>query len=889
MTFFLKNFFKAFLFSVVTFSFVYGHDERHHQDCNQDDHAHGNGQQNSMNEKLPENMDKMLEELLAGLLVQQQGGDASEKKGVPGAAFDQDSFLKLIIDMYNQHREEALRKKRELLDTLSEDMKLAVVAACTSYEDVASRINISATLQMVIELIANGLRNLESTAPDTGEIESLLIDLEKLYHAVMSNSFARIIQGIPQSQDLPMPINPLDVGAMATAMGCALQPEDDRGIQVVGQSEPFSLDTLTLVTEKLGLILASHEVVLNQDLHNNIAMLHDILTAVGTQKVDVIAKTYFKYVLTSLDSTEHELTNAMTLLKMAIDERKLDVKDERYSITNFTAAKNKNVSQNELMSYALVIWYKDLKRYKNTIGVFKALEASVKPGKNPKTSLFRALSYSYDFIKDLYTIYGQDTFRIGFFNDSSNYFQYKVPVALTDWMLRAGMAGWYYSDMSAENTKGVVLNAMTGGLQLQSLTPVQQLIYKFAAVPLALPVLYKPSFWFKQPHEIMLALRKTLASWVYYHVVYRSLKDTTNLEPIRVIDQNGEEREVPSLRFLLGGASALDNHGHPLAHGPVKLWDKDYFHIKSAVFGGVAEINRVLCRHIHEEIRGKIDPGVLYTIHQYTWGIVKPEIIGEITRTLLPLLFLEKPLGLGEIANCNRNDVYAKNWLDRVRVARAGWTQRDGSFNENAFYIEQQMLAYIFGSAGNFWGNKVATTYKSQIMSFLGKVGSVFLDCCETIGLISEDQNDYVHDMKDELVMDIDENLEMLKMVVQSVFNPNSPYRRMIVMQLHERDYLNDDIMNDPIEVNKVIVEFALTRMSEGQLISYLDAATLINMYKENPENTAWIVDKTVDVIKNTLIGQFGGYIGSFLLTGVSDWLSWEMGPLYPRVKNAIL
>lgn len=115
----------------------------------------------------------------------------------------------------------------------------------------------------------------------------------------------------------------------------------------------------------------------------------------------------------------------------------------------------------------------------------------------------------------------------------------------------------------------------------------------------------------------------------------------------------------------------------------------------------------MLCRNIHEEIRGTIDPGVLYTIHQYTWGIVKPEIIGYSANALLPLLFIKQPLGLGEVVNCNANDVYNRDWRQRVAVERARWTQRDGQFNEHAFYVEQQMLSYIFGSVGNFWGNKV--------------------------------------------------------------------------------------------------------------------------------------------------------------------------------------
>lgn len=79
---------------------------------------------------------------------------------------------------------------------------------------------------------------------------------------------------------------------------------------------------------------------LDQDLCKNIEMLHDIC-AVGTQKVDVIAKTYFKYLLVSLDSTESELRDAMALLKNALDERKIDAKNEQYTITNFTEAKNR--------------------------------------------------------------------------------------------------------------------------------------------------------------------------------------------------------------------------------------------------------------------------------------------------------------------------------------------------------------------------------------------------------------------------------------------------------------------------------------------------------------------------------------------------------------------
>lgn len=50
--------------------------------------------------------------------------------------------------------------------------------------------------------------------------------------------------------------------------------------------------------------------------------------------------------------------------------------------------KIENASADELLNYALAIWFRDLKRYKNTIGVFKALESSVKPERIQKHHYF---------------------------------------------------------------------------------------------------------------------------------------------------------------------------------------------------------------------------------------------------------------------------------------------------------------------------------------------------------------------------------------------------------------------------------------------------------------------------------------------------------------------
>lgn len=879
----LKNMSKIFLLSLMIIAPINAHE--HHEGCNHN-HADDNQEMShnvpANNQQQADDMNKMLEELLAGLLMQQQGTapTGAGDQPMPGNGgmpnIDPDSLLKLASQIFNQHREEALRRKRELLEILPENIKLAVISACESYEDVAERINMCATLQIIVETVLVGLGNAGKAGTFTGsDFDTLIVDIQKLYQSLISGGFTKIIQGIPQSQDLPMPINPLDLNSMATAVGGALQSFDFKS----QQSEQLTLEAITSLHEKLAFLLTAYPEALDDNLQKNILVLHDILAAVATQKVDVIAKTYLKFILVLLDETESDLQEAVTLLKNAMNERGIDHKNEKYTITNFGTlgkasheSSENNIVGDERLDYALAIWFKDLKRYKNTISVFKSLESSVKPGQKPKTSLFRALSYSYDFVRDMYDIYGQDTHSIGLFNSSNNFFKYKVPVALTDWMLRAGMAGWYYSDMSAEHTKGVMLNAVTGSLKLKDLSPMQQLIYKFAAVPLALPILFKPSFWFKQPNQVLVATRKTLASWVYYHVIYRHLRNQ--------VYQSSTGQNVP----LLSGEGTLEDHGDH-QHRIIKLWDENYDHTKIAIIKGVSEINKVLCKHIHEEIRGKIDPAVLYKIHQYTWGIIKPEMIGHLTNAFLPLFFLTKPAGLGHVVNCDNEDVYGTRWVRWVEANRVGWGV---DFNENAFYIEQQMLGYIFGSFGNFWGNRIATNHRTKILNVLGKIGTFAVDCCEAIGLINQEQSEYVHDMKDELVADFDENLALLKMLIQGIFVPNSPSRQMIILQLRERDYLNEETQKDPIEVNKVMVEFALTRMSEAGVINYLDAATLANTYKEHPENTAWIVDKTVEVIKQSLFGQFGGHIGSLLMTEMFQLISWNVGPIYPHIRNAI-
>lgn len=51
-----------------------------------------------------------------------------------------------------------------------------------------------------------------------------------------------------------MPINPVDLSAM-TPMGAALQPVDDKSVQLQ-QGELLTADSITVLTEKLGVVLS---------------------------------------------------------------------------------------------------------------------------------------------------------------------------------------------------------------------------------------------------------------------------------------------------------------------------------------------------------------------------------------------------------------------------------------------------------------------------------------------------------------------------------------------------------------------------------------------------------------------------------------------------------
>ena len=70
------------------------------------------------------------------------------------------------------------------------------------------------------------------------------------------------------------------------------------------------------------------------------------------------------------------------------------------------------------------------------------------------------------------------------------------------------------------------------------------------------------------------------------------------------------------------------------------------------------------------------DPQVIESLERNTWGVVRPELLTFMMRVMLPVVFMKKPFGLKNVADCNQWDVYG-SWSVSYTHLRAHETVLD--------------------------------------------------------------------------------------------------------------------------------------------------------------------------------------------------------------------
>jgi hypothetical protein len=280
----------------------------------------------------------------------------------------------------------------------------------------------------------------------------------------------------------------------------------------------------------------------------------------------------------------------------------------------------------------------------------------------------------------------------------------------------------------------------------------------------------------------------------------------------------------------------------------------------------------------------------LEKLENYSLGIIKPDLI-HLAFELLSTIALFKSDGAAGVVGDLSAESYAMHYASRgfllddwmfKRAYNKPQARADGTYPEHPkhiskdekinFYIEYQIVRYLFESVGAFCGKNIVhkpiyatlSGTAKAIGSLLGTVGKFVFDISDEDekAIVSQYQR-YITDMRT---------------VLRSLFNEQSPERVMIVGLLKNMRYLTEED-NDPKKVNFSIIALVLYYLSQYNLITHVQEAQLYEEYFKNQNDVMKFLDIVFNTIDENKASIMGGIVGGIAGHVLASYVELRYGP----------
>lgn len=864
--------------------------------------------------------------VFAALAGQQAGGTES-----PMNMVDAQKMIEQFLQSAMKRRLEGEMKKRTAaLKVLTEEEQKIVMDAHDAYQSVTQIVSIPQTLTKlcvsVREMVAKVLIELkkqrvprspayqvikncgaemtpEELASNLAQEEYVIkldLSLEKLHEALLSGTFKNILKSMIGGGDQggfspEMMMNPEALmSKLADGVLSGKKQEeteytpDDLRLLCGLLQEEFK----TVPSERKGSLLLFKGIEHAVNNKKEYSLLLKYLEAVKASDMILLAHLVFEYNAPEIEAAQKQLESVSAFLNSKFREAiGIDVKDyikerqraaEGQKILGGDVARA-SVPLRSLASHhdAYIYWYRELKKFSQTIATFNELKegAQLSGGESSVSSmdLFRNFAYACDLGTGFFDLYKREHALHGFTKTEARLL---VPYAL-DWSIRGGMSYWYYREMQAKMLRGSALQVAVGESGLAAQNQQLMMFSRFGAIAMALPVLWKPSFYFKRPNDFLLGASKIAVAWSYYHTAHMELFG------------KGSKRE---------------------------LWPSSNTFLIEALVYGARMGTHAVSQELAWQVRRSVGHETLETLENYSWGVIDPEMIHAVMDSMIPYLFLNLPKGF---VNTTRSRAYG-SWYEngvaeaferefkkdpnnsrfdayRKRLIQAGgkgvsseeilntYYESSNLGSVDGYYLEHMLMDYTASSIGRYWGRRITLAFKGPVASLASKVVDLGMDCLEAVGLISSDSAEAVLMWRDDLSEDMDVVVGHLKELTMMMVSNQSPVRPVLLQYLVEYGYLDKD-EKDEFEINRSIIILILNQLIVNRLFTNSQAAEIIQACDNNNEIFLLepAVDKIIEGLRDSVIGLFGGFVGSEFLRRCSEYLCWQYGPFYPKIKGAL-
>ncbi|MBY0353536.1 hypothetical protein K2W90_04170 [Candidatus Babeliales bacterium] len=786
--------------------------------------------------------------------------------------FDPEELHKMLVQLLVQHRQNIADRKQAMFELLPEDLRANIMEATDTYGALIEQLSISNKLMMVCQDVDSLLEQAyKEGVIGQEEVTGLVAGLQSLEQALINGQLNGLIRGSAEN-DLGM-----NLEAMANPAG------------VFGLKSPavvYTYEDVAEFKEQLALVVDLCTITPSLEYGlEDVVFLRDILDVIANKDSDALIDRVLEPLRSQFQLAGGLFDNVirkLTVLEKEVIAQEAGQPEESQEISS------KNIIT---LKRAVTVWKRDLQKFAVNIRSFMKVwdSADLKVSSKSKHELFKCVAYTYDACRSFFNLYKEEMYwdkNISFFKKahrkaferptlSDNFKEWTermLPLYTFDWSVSGALSLWHFFNARSDYAKGNLLNVVLGsqagqGNLLQelmggdSLIDVKnELIQNLFAGYGAMRILTSSnvSCLYKQPSKVVKAMGKVLVAFTYYQLIY----DKPRSEKV--------------------------------------WWPSDYEHIRRHVFVAVRELSDIMTEALEVKIYEHADPRVIENLEKNTWGVVRPELLTLMTRIMLPVAFMKKPFGLDNVANCDQWDVYGKwyihmrdHYIDlfQSKEDKKAWLEYDAAgiqqvfdrnnINVESYYVEQQLMNYVFSSIGKHWGTILGRKHGGALVRMASKVANGCAYGLSSVGLISDEAVQVFEQSKDEMIAEWNGYVDMLKEFLKVNF---AGIREWATPYLVEHGYLDQD--ETTIEVrDKAVLSFGLTQLAKNGLISYYEAALLVQNFSAD-SNISIIVDQVVDAVRRNIAGKVGGVAGSTMMSALSDYVSWTYGPFTPKVTE---
>jgi|GEM_PF-5185294 len=788
---------------------------------------------------------------LESFLDQMSGG--CDKRPVNN--LDLEDLQQELLKILASHFKAQFEKRNSMFELLAHDDQQKMKEAEKSYQSIVEKIDITNILTLLCVSVQDA-DSQGSFAFFDEEKHTIFVDLlAKLQISLSSRTFIHLFKGLDENarEEMGMMASPDQLFNMVGQLGQQAH---------IRPAEP----ALTL-----------------DELGRFINYLDEILTNLGiSQSTQTIQEMH-----AFLSAIYKKQSNQVTLLVLAWVNDDLNRTSEllKGAVAQFENVQTQALDQKVQEAYDF--WLKTLKRFYRSLQVFESLKSDASLNSERLShDLFAFVTYGYDIAHGFFDLYKLDN-HIGKFSG---------PV-IADWVLCSSLATWHFFNMKSNFCNDLLLKTILGETKVDAFEARQLLMFNAMLIPSVIPVLLDPSFWNKKPYGLAKIAHKAITAWLYYLVV------------------DGD---------LFG-----ENTTWWSAQGPQDR------HIRKALLYALDEGVTYLSYYVERRIRYNTNPMLLEKARNYSMGIIRPAMVTYILKAVVPLIFLKNTnLGLPEIPGIdkvvqfNREDIYGKafmsSFFNSCKIQPALQNDHPNTYGQNAdeclhkkyqddydrwrdrqknqgnalrtpdqiaqdyqqiyginvdeLYLASLATSYVSKSVGGFWGRKIAQNYKSQLYTMAEKTLGLLGSGLETIGLMSHDQIESIKELREDLVSEFEQELVLLKFILKSIFEEKSSFRSAIIPLLVNRGYIAQGETN-PIEINRVIVYFAVDFLARQNFLNYVDAAKIVRQFAIDPYAIEVVIDKIIDGVLGGLVGTAGEYAGSTAASQIGNWAFAKYAP----------